>query len=520
MQQKYQIKIFNTFIYNFTLLSKIVVMKRFALFTFLLLFSYSLIFAGNKPNIIIIYADDLGYGDVGAYGSVAIKTPNIDKLADGGVRFTRGYASSSTCTPSRYALLTGSYPWRNKRAHILPGSAPLIIDTAAATIPKMLKEQGYRTGIVGKWHLGLGNGKLNWNEHISPGPNETGFDYSFIMAATQDRVPTVYIENGYIVNLNPDNPIEVSYQHQFPEEITGREHPELLKMMYDFGHDGTIVNGISRIGHQKGGEEAWWVDENMADIFLEKVRTFIKTNKGQPFFLYYALQQPHVPRTPNPRFVGATELGPRGDAIVEEDWCVGELIKTLESEGLLENTFIIFSSDNGPVLNDGYKDEAAEKNDGHKPWGSFRGGKYSLYEAGTRLPFITYWKGKISPDTCDAMISQIDILNSLASLTGSKIRTNDGEDLIKTFLGKSKKGRESMVTEATGRTAYRKGYWVMIPPHKGPAVAKAENIELGNSKEYQLFNLKNDPAQQHNLARTYPDKLKEIITEYEHTVKP
>ena len=169
----------------------------------------------SKPNIVIIYTDDLGYGDIGANGATEIKTPNIDALASNGVRFTNGYASSATCTPSRYALLTGVYPWRNKQAKILPGTAPLIIDTAQMTIPRMLKSKGYHTGIVGKWHLGLGTGNVNWNETVKPGPNELGFDYSYIMAATQDRVPTVYIENGDVVGLDPTDPIEIDYANNF-----------------------------------------------------------------------------------------------------------------------------------------------------------------------------------------------------------------------------------------------------------------------------------------------------------------
>ena len=469
----------------------------------------------KKPNIVVIYFDDLGYGDVGVYGSKAIPTPNIDKLANDGMKFTRGYASSSTCTPSRYALLTGTYPWRNKRAHILPGSAPLIIAVDELTIPKMLRKQGYHTGIVGKWHLGLGSGNVDWNKHISPGPNDVGFDYSFIMAATQDRVPTVFIEDGKVVRLDPDDPIKVSYKKKFPGEITGREHNELLKMMYSHGHDGTIVNGISRIGHMIGGNSARWIDENMADTFVVKAQQYIKTHKDAPFFLYFALQQPHVPRTPNPRFVGKTDLGPRGDVIVEGDWGVGEIMKTLKEEGLLENTLVVLTSDNGPVLDDGYRDEAAVRNGDHKPWGPFRGGKYSLYEAGTRLPFITYWKGHIKPGVSDAMVSQIDLLNSFASLAGSKERSTDGEDLLGVLLGKSNDGREAMVIEATGRTAYRKGNWVMIPPHRGANLWTLQNIEVGNEMKVQLYNIKDDPGQKNNIAGKNPDILEQLIAEYE-----
>lgn len=469
----------------------------------------------NKPNIVIIYADDLGYGEMGAYGATEVKTPNLDNLANGGMRFTNGYASSATCTPSRYALLTGIYPWRNKSAKILPGTAPLIIDTAQATIAKLLKTQGYHTGIVGKWHLGLGNGNVNWNERIAPGPNEVGFDYSHILAATQDRVPTVYIEDGYVVDLDPSDPIEVNYEENFEGEPTGLENPEMLKMKWHHGHNNSIVNGIPRIGFMKGGESAKWVDEDMADYFLADAQDYVKRHKNEPFFLYYALQQPHVPRTPHPRFVGSSGMGPRGDVILEADWVVGEFIETLQTEGLLENTLIIFSSDNGPVVNDGYYDDAVEKLGDHKPAGILRGGKYSLFEAGTRVPFFTYWKGKISPGVSDAMVSQLDLFSSISALVGSDERTNDSKDLLNVFLGTSKEGRDAMVIEATSRTAFRKGDWAMIPPYKGPAVNTYVNIELGNASEYQLYNLKEDIEQRINLAESNPRKLQEMIVAYQ-----
>ena len=466
------------------------------------------------PNIVIIYMDDLGYGDVSAYGATEITTPHMDKIINGGVRFTSGYASSATCTPSRYALLTGVYPWRNKNARILSGTAPLVIDTAQITIPKMLKSQGYYTGIVGKWHLGLGNGNVNWNEHISPGPNEVGFDYSHILAATQDRVPTVYIENGDVVGLDPNDLIQVSYQENFEGEPTGKDNPELLTMRWHHGHNSSIVNGIPRIGFMKGGEAAKWSDIDMADHFLEKAQAFVKTHKDEPFFLYYALQQPHVPRTPHPRFAGSSGMGPRGDVILEADWCIGEFLKTLEEEGILENTLIVFSSDNGPVLNDGYYDDAVEKLGDHTPAGPLRGGKYSLFEAGTRLPFATYWKGKITPRESGAMVCQIDLLSSLASLVGSDQRARDSKNLMDVFMGNSDDGREQLVLEATSRTAFRKGQWAMIPPYEGPAVNKNVNIELGNAQNYQLYNLSEDLEQQNNLAEERPEKLEEMIQDY------
>ena len=307
----------------------------------------------SRPNIIVIYLDDLGYGDLSCYGATAIKTPNIDMLAKGGVRFTNGYASSATCTPSRYALLTGVYPWRNKDAKILPGSAPLLIGTEQQTLPKMLKQTGYKTAVVGKWHLGLGTGIVDWNKKVTPGPNEVGFDYAYIMAATQDRVPTVYINNGFVDGLSANDFIAVDYEKNFDGEPTGKSNPELLKMKWHHGHNSSIVNGIPRIGFVKGGTSANWKDEDIADHFLEKAKSFILSHDENPFFLYYAMNQPHVPRTPHPRFEGKSGLGPRGDVILEADWCVGEIIKTLKNENILENTMIVFTSDNGPVLNDG-----------------------------------------------------------------------------------------------------------------------------------------------------------------------
>jgi arylsulfatase A-like enzyme len=296
---------------------------------------------------------------------------------------------------------------------------------------------------------------------------------------------------------------------------TGKDNPELLSMKWHHGHNSSIINGIPRIGYIKGGEKAKWNDLEMSDHFLEKAQNYITEHKNKPFFLYYAMQQPHVPRTPNPRFIGTSELGPRGDAIVEADWSIGELIKTLEKEGVLDNTLIVLTSDNGPVLNDGYYDDAIEKNGSHSPTGSLRGGKYSLFEGGTRVPFITYWKGKITPTLSDALVCQIDLLSSIASLVNYKTNENDSQNILKAFLGNSKTGRAELVLEASTRTAFRKGDWVMIPPYKGPAINNEVNIELGNSDQYLLYNLNEDKKQQINLALKMPEKLKEMIQSFE-----
>lgn len=452
----------------------------------------------EKPNVIVILADDLGFGDVSAYGSATIHTPHIDKLANEGVCFTNGYATSATSTPSRYALMTGMYPWKNKDAKILPGDAPLIIDEHQFTLPKMMQSAGYTTGAIGKWHLGMGNGNVNWNEVVKPGAKEIGFDYSCLIAATNDRVPTVYVEDGKVVGLDPDDPIEVSYEKNFEGEPTALSNPELLKMEWAHGHNNSIVNGIPRIGYMKGGKAARWVDEDMADYFVGKVKDFVSGHKNEPFFLYYGLHQPHVPRAPHSRFAGTTTMGPRGDAIVEADWCVGELIAHLEKEGLLENTMIIFSSDNGPVLNDGYKDGAAEKVGEHKPAGGLRGGKYSLFDGGTHIPLFVYWKGTISPVISDALICQMDLIASLGKLVNASLPEGlDSREYLDAFMGKKLQARENLVVEAQGRMAYRQGDWMMIPPYRGQERNLTGN-ELGNLPEYALFNLKEDKAQLEN----------------------
>ncbi len=467
-----------------------------------------------KPNIVFIYLDDLGFGDITANDSNAlVPTPNIDALANGGVRFLNGHSSSATCTPSRYAILTGIYPWRNKDAQILPGSAPLIIDTAIMTLPKMLKGAGYQTSIVGKWHLGLGDGNLDWNKNITPGPNEVGFDEAYVMAATQDRVPTVFIKNGKVENLDPNDPIYVNYNENFEGEPTALTNPELCKLKWHHGHNNSVVNGIPRIGFVKGGKSAYWNDSTMADEFNAKAVAYIKEKKDKPFFLYYALQEPHVPRIPQPQWAGKSGVGARGDVIMQADYYVGQIMSALEETGIAENTIVFFSSDNGPVLNDGYEDGAdsvwTENTTGGK-----RGGKYSLFLGGTNVPFIMSWKGTIEPKVSEALVCQMDLMSSLAKLVGSKERGTDSEDVLDALLGKSDMGRESLVLEAASRTAFRKGDWVLIPPYEGAAVNDQVNIEMGNSEDFQLYNLKEDPKQENNLAEKNPEILKSMLDEF------
>lgn len=466
----------------------------------------------TRPNVVIILADDLGWGDVSAYGSTTIRTPNIDRLAHEGICFTDGHATSATSTPSRYGLFTGMYPWKKKGAHILPGDAPLLIDTAQFTMPKMFQQAGYATAAIGKWHLGMGIGKIDWNKHIAPGAREIGFDYSSIIAATVDRVPTVYVENGDVVGRDAADPILVDYDTPFPGEPTAITNPELVKMKWSHGHQNTVVNGIPRIGYMKGGTRARWKDDEMAQYFLDHACHFIDSVAAtdKPFFLYYGLHQPHVPRVPSQRFAGATQLGPRGDVIVEADWCVGQLIEKLETAGLLENTLIIFTSDNGPVLDDGYVDGSRGTRGLHDPNGSLRGGKYSLFDAGTRVPFFVYWKGHTRHVNSFALISQHDLPASLAKLIGQSVPKGlDSRQMLSTLLGHSTRSRNGLVVEASGRLAYRWKNYALIPPYRGAATNLTGN-ELGVVDDWSLYDLKADPTQHTNLATTKRTLMKRL----------
>lgn len=468
----------------------------------------------SKPNIVIIYADDLGYGDVSSYGATELNTPNIDRIANEGIRFTNGYATSPTCTPSRFSLLSGIYPFRSQKARVLAGNAPLLFEVGKQTLPSMLQEAGYFTGVVGKWHLGLGDENMDWNGEIKPGPLEIGFNYSFIMASTNDRVPSVYVKNHYVAGLQKSDPLEVSYRKNFDGEPTGKENPELLKIHPSHGHDQSIHNGISRIGYMRGGKSALFIDEDMSDDFLIESKNFINDHKDKPFFLFYSLHQPHVPRVPHPRFAGKSGLGPRGDVILEADWAVGQFLDELDRLGLAENTIVVFSSDNGPVLDDGYQDDAIAKNGKHTPWGGLRGGKYSKFDAGTHVPFMVRWPAKIKPGVSDALVCQIDFTASFASLVGQQNLTPDSEDILDALMGKSEKGRENLILGNKGLTTYRKGDYILIPPQKGPK-RNWVNHETGNDSIVQLYNVKEDRGQQVNIADQHPDLVREMLNEIE-----
>ncbi|MGC4235054.1 MAG: arylsulfatase, partial [Niabella sp.] len=466
--------------------------------------------------------DDLGFGDISANGATTIQTPRIDQIARSGIRFTNAYATAATCTPSRFSLLTGKYAWRKQGTGIAPGDAALIIPTDVLTLPKMLQKAGYQTAVVGKWHLGLGDpGNLDWNKKVIPGPYEVGFDYSFIMPATGDRVPCVYMENQEIVDLEPTDPVFVDYKNKIGNDPTGSENPELLKMKFSHGHNNTIINGVSRIGWMTGGKKARWIDEDIADVFTSKALQFIEQNKELPFFLYFATHDIHVPRLPHSRFAGKSKMGPRGDAILQLDWTVGEVTQKLKELGLDKNTLLIFTSDNGPVVDDGYEDKAVELLGAHSPAGPLHGGKYSAFEAGTRIPFLLQWPGTVKAGIrSDKQFSQVDLFASFAALLGVKLDSTDAPDsfnMLAVLTGKPGKEREYIVQQSlNNRLSVVKDGWKYIPPGNGPKINKNTQTELGNDSKPQLYNLKKDTGEKENLADKFPAKVEALskLTEF------
>ena len=482
--------------------------------------------AAERPNIIVIYTDDVGYGDLSAHGG-KIPTPNIDRLFKGGLDLTNTHATASTCTPSRYSLLTGEYAWRRTGTGIARGNASLIIPVEKETIPRVLGRAGYRSGVVGKWHLGMGGPEgPDWNTLVKPGPNEIGFDYSYIMPATGDRVPCVYMENGRVMNLSKDDPIRVDYDKNIDDEPTAVSHPHLVKLPWTHGHNNSIVNGVGRIGFMKGGKSALWRDEDMADSFTTKATGFIRDNARKPFFLYFATHDIHVPRVAHERFQGKSGFGPRGDVLLELDESVGRILKTLDDLKLTGRTMVIFTSDNGPVLDDGYVDQAVEKLGSHRPWGPFRGGKYSAFEAGTRVPMAVSWPARIKAGSrSDVLFSQVDLLASFAAMAGqsyNQTSARDSENHWKVLTGTADRGRSHLTIEALGGHVglLRADGYKYIPPRKGPAITNQwTNIETGNAPTDQLYQLKNDPGERQNIASGEPAIVSDMKTALENIKK-
>ena len=479
------------------------------------------------PNIIVIMGDDLGYGDLSCYGATALQTPHIDRLAAEGQRFTSGYCSASTCTPTRYSFLTGTYAFREQGTGIAPPNSPALIQPGTTTLPSLLQQAGYKTAVIGKWHLGLGDADgPDWNGQLKPGPLEIGFDHCFLLPTTNDRVPQVYVKDHRVPNLDPSDPLWVGREKPSEGHPTGITHRDSLKMDWSHGHNATIHNGISRIGFYTGGHAARFRDEDLADKWVDESVAWMEANQTDPFFLFFSSHDLHVPRVPHERFQETTSLGPRGDAIAELDWCVGELLKTLDRLEIADQTLVVFCSDNGPVLDDGYKDGAIEKLGDHRPAGPYRGGKYNVMEGGTRTPFITRWPGTIRPGESDQVVCTIDLAASCAALAGVELPPDaclDSFDVLDAMLGKpNASGRDHLVQQDNGKSGtygFRVGDW-KLQRHGN---RKTANVDLRLKRravpEYQLFNLADDPGETRNVIRQHPlvakrmqDQLDQIIT--------
>jgi arylsulfatase A-like enzyme len=502
-------------------------MKHLAIFfTLVAAFALSPIHAADKPNIIVIMADDLGYGDASCYGAKAGQTPAIDQLAQEGVRFTSGYCSASTCTPTRFSLLTGTYAFRQKGTGIAPPNGPALIKPGMETLPAILKRAGYATAVVGKWHLGLGDPAPNWNGELKPGPLDIGFDHCFLLPTTNDRVPQVYVEDRRVKNLDPMDPLWVGDKSPADDHPTGITHRSSLKLDWSHGHNQTIHNGIGRIGFYTGGTKARFRDEDLADAWVTESKRWIEANKERPFFLFFASHDIHVPRIAHERFQGKSAFGPRGDCIMQLDWCVGELMKTLDRLELAENTLVVFCSDNGPVLDDGYKDDAVEKLGAHQPAGPYRGGKYSVWEGGTRTPFITRWKGRIAPGVSDEVVCTIDLAASFAALTGQSLAPEsclDSMDVSAALQGQpGAKGRDHLLQQdnGSGNFGLRAGNWKLVRLEKRgttQAVVSKDQLALPNAK-HALYQLSTDPGERNDLSAAHPEVVQRLTSQLDQLI--
>lgn len=478
-----------------------------------------------RPNVIFLVADDLGYGDLGCYGAKNVETPNSDRVAAEGIRFTACHASAATSTPSRYSILTGQYAWRKPGTGVLPGDAAMIIGDDQYTVARMFQDNGYATAAIGKWHLGLGRttGRQDWNGHIDQTPRHIGFDYHYIQAATADRVPCVYLEQDTIANVDPTAPISVSYSANFEGEPTGVTDRESLKLDWTHGHNQSIVDGISRIGYMKGGGTALWKDENIADSIAEHSRRFIMEHKEEPFFMWLCTNDVHVPRWPHDRFRGKSVMGLRGDAISSFDWTVGQVLAALDEAGVADNTLLIITSDNGPVCDDGYDDKAYELLHGHTPTGGLRGDKYSGYEGGTMVPMLVRWPARIKPqaEPNPTLMSLIDLFGSSAALIGATLpegAAQDSADMLAQLLGESPVDRP-WVSELgqTGTVSMRTARWKYVPASNrsqtirwGATGHEGTDIETGDKAEAQLFDMVNDPTESTNVAHLHPEVVNEM----------
>ncbi len=487
----------------------------------------SVCIAAEKPNVVLIFADDLGYGDLGCYGATRVQTPNIDALAAEGKQFTDAHSASAVCTPSRYALLTGEYPLRKNLSRPVFLKTGLVIDTRQQTIASVMKDAGYATACFGKWHLGFGNVAPDWNGELKPGPLELGFDHYFGVPVVNSHPPFVYVEDHRVVGLVPDDPFV------FGKKAKTRQFPEKM--------------AIDQIGGADAAH-ALYDDEAVGSTLAAKAVEWIKARGKNPFFLYLATTNIHHPFTPAPRFKGTSGCGRYGDFVHELDWIVGEVMRTLEEQGVADDTLVIFTSDNGGMFNVGGQDAWDA---GHRLNGELLGFKFGAWEGGHRVPFIARWPGRIeAASTSDQLISNIDMIATFAALTGSTLKQGQGRDsvnILSALTGDPKESlRDHLVLAPNKPThlAVRKGRWMYIGAQGsggftaakrgahafgGPAAItyagyKNSDIENGKIKPdappAQLYDLQSDLKQTQNLYREHPDVVSELSSLLESYAPP
>jgi len=485
---------------------------------FLLAIIQSKSLAQESPNVVLINVDDLGYGDVGAYGATMVKTPNMDRLAEEGIRFTDFHSASAVCSPSRYALITGTYPARVGLYGAMFLREPLVVDTTQITIAKVMQQAGYATAAIGKWHLGFGEERpVDWNKPLNPGPLELGFDYYFGVPVLNSHPPFVYVENHTVVGFNPEDPFvygEQSETRWFPEKF-----------------------GLNEIG---GAREAHFNfdDRKVGTILINKAIDYIREPREKPFFLYLATTNIHHPFTPAPRFIGTSEAGRYGDFIHELDWMVGELLRTLDDEHLADNTLVILTSDNGGMLNQGGQAAYAA---GHRMNGKLLGFKFDAWEGGHRVPFIARWPGKVpAGEVSDALACNVDLLATMASLVGQDELAKQAQDsynILPAIVGQTDEPiRNHLIIAANSKKhlSVRKGKWMYIPaqagggfeakqvgdhafggpaafPFTGQVNSDIQNGEIRNdAPPAQLYNLSSDLFQAENLYDEHPQIVSEL----------
>ncbi len=486
----------------------------------------------GPPNVVLIFADDLGYGDVGCYGATKVQTPNIDKLAVEGRKFSDAHTASAVCTPSRYALLTGDYPLRANGGEGVWGPAPvtsgLIIDTDKLTIADVFKSVGYTTAALGKWHLGFGKGNNDWQEPLRPGPQDLGFDYYFGLPVVNSAPPYVYVENDRIVGGDPEDPLV---------HLGRGEHEEATPIT-------PIPPEASRRtpNRFKGAVEAHklYNDYTVGTVLAGKAVDWITANREKPFFLFLSTTHIHHPFTPGERFQGTSDAELYGDFIQELDWMVGEVTQCLEEQGLSDNTLVIFTSDNGGMMNLGGRNAVKA---GHKMNGELLGFKFGVWEGGHRVPFIAKWPGKIEAGSeSGQLICNVDMLATVMALLGkdpNSLPRTDSINVLPALLENPEEPiRDELILAPHRPThlALRKGKWMYIPAKGsggfsgskpsdhawgGPAAVALvggvnSDIEDGKFKEdappAQLYDLEADVNQTRNLYGEYPEVVRELET--------